>query len=292
MIKELLEKYKRKRQLIEYFKGPKESRKRCKVVETEDKIYCYLKGGFIRKVDNGDNYMDLRKNREMKNIPNIDKPIIYVIEKLNKRFYNDLYIQGHADKLIIKNSKLTFGEVYVGALKDISSLTIENSVIKGLSSISFEIKEKITNKNSIFSIKELSLEAKEIDVQESSIDGGFLSFKDAIVKFKESFIKVQKARCGIKRLESDCSSLLELTEQLDLQVEESSKVALSIPKDGEIICNGRNVEHTGGCMLLQTTLNETQGKGTSVTIAPKAMPIVDLGRTQRFGRRLRRGINN
>lgn len=292
MIKELLEKIKKDRQLKEYFKGPKEFRKRCKVVETEDKIYCYLKGGLIRKVDNGDNYIDLRKNREMENIPNIDKPIVYVIEKLNKRFYKDLYIQGHADELIIRNSKLTYGEVDVVALNNISSLIIENSVIKGSSSINFEIKEKITIKNSIFSIKELSLKAKEIDVQESSIDGRFLFFRDAIVKVKESIIKALNIRCRIKGFELDCSSLLELTEQLDLQIDVSSNVALSIPKGGEIICNGRNVEHTGGCISLQTTSNEIQGEGTSVKIAPKVMPTDYFQRGQTFGRGLRRGIKN
>ena len=56
---------------------------------------------------------------------------------------------------------------------------------------------------------------------------------------------------------------------------------------GEILCNGRKIEHTGGCMLLQTTSNEIQSERTSVTIAPKEMSTVNLGRKRCFGRGLR-----
>ena len=292
MIKELLEKYKRKRQLIEYFKGPKEFRKRCKVVETEDKIYCYLKGGLIRKVDNGDNYIDLRKNREMKNIPNIDKPIIYVIENLNKRSYKDLYIQGHADELIIRNSKLSFRESDIVILSDITNLTFENSRIEEVSLLQFEVKGNIFIKNSFIVSRSSSFKAHKIEIQDSNINIIGLSFNSAIIMIKNSIVEAINARFKIRRYESDCLSLLELTEQLDLQIEKSSNVAISIPKGGKIICNGRNVEHTGGCISLQTTSNETQSERTSVTITPKKMPTVDLRREQHFGRGLRRGIKN
>lgn len=289
MIKELFEKYKRKSQLIEYFKGPKEFRKRCKVVETEDKIYCYLKGSFIRKVDNGDNYMDLRKNSDMQNIPNIDKPIIYVIEKLNKRFYNDLYIQGHADELIIKNSKLTLGEIEVLALDNIKGLIIENSVIKGEnSSVIFEIIKKIIIKNSIFSIKELSLKTKEIEIQESSIESRDINISSVIFWLKDSFVMAKSIKCNVKRIiTEDLLSIFNPNEKFALQVEEQAKITISASQDAEIIINGKNIEHTSGCISLDVSSNEESKKEAKVIIKPRNMVTFELGRKNTCGRVLK-----
>ena len=290
MFKDLLEKIKRKSQLEEYFNGSRKYRKKCKVVETEEKIYCYLKKGFIRKYPCGDEYIEFSVNRKMKNKPIINKPVVYVIKKLNRNFYRDLYIDGHINELIIKDSKLNLYGIDVLATEKIHNLTIENSIIKGSGYVDLDIKEEITIEKSTIFLEELLLKAKKINIIDSNLSLRDISFTKAMVKIKDTIIRARNIICRIKSIKfEDPLSMLNSTEKISLEIEEPSRVSISIPKEGEIICNGRKIEHTGGCISLQTSAKrEKQENELKVAIEPKNITTFELEIKNLFGRVLKR----
>lgn len=284
MFKDLLEKIKRKKQLEKILQSGKFPIN-CKVVEKENKILCYVKSSSINDFPGGDLFVLLDSYDDDRKKSITDKPIVYVIKKWNIKTNRALMICGSAKDIIIQDSKITLcaSDLYC---EESSNLIIKNSMIKLEDGAGSLKANKITLQNSNIYGESLLINARELEIKESNIQSGNLKIIKAKVKIKDAIIRAYEIICKLKALQiEDGLSLLNPTEKISLEIEEPSRVSISIPKEGKILCNGEKVEHTGGCLSLQTSSKvEQQQNKPKVVIKPKKITTVELRRKKTFGR--------
>ena len=206
-----------------------------KVVETEDKIICYVKKS---KCKNERYQFTIpckgyrKQNKDLAEAYGINKPICYVIENIevkNKR----VFIFGYDNvEVIIRNCTFLF-DLY-GHIN--GKCTLENSFVRAFSLFNFGANEltinnmNITNPFSISSALRIALGGEEkLEINNSTIGKTkqktdvYLIAKDNML-INGSSIGGDKVEIKAKKVKGDDSSTIKASEQLKIDSEEYSEL--------------------------------------------------------------------